>query len=220
VHVIRLTEEYMSWLHETGLFLDKVHKAEVLRRTVRGCQFSSTASRSRQNRIPFRPRDKQVPLKSVEGFICFRPRDKQVPLKPVEGFICFRPRDIQVPHKSVEGFICFRPRDKQVPLKPVEGFICFRPRLVIIRACIFIGKNNTTEVSRCATAKLYLVSLNDVTLVSYLSIYMLSQSGSINMLFTFFFSQPNSVATSLTYPGSDRSQFLAVILLILRAICV
>ena len=49
-------------------------QADVLGRTVRGCQLSSTASRRRQNRIPFRPRDKRVALKPVEGCICFRPR--------------------------------------------------------------------------------------------------------------------------------------------------
>ena len=69
-------------------------------------------------------------------------------------------------------------------------------------------------------AKLYLVSLNDVTLFSPLSINMFSQSGSINMLFTFFFNQTSSITMLLTDPCSYylRSQFLAVTLRIPIAI--
>jgi hypothetical protein len=49
---------------------------------------------------------------------------------------------------------------------------------------------------------------------------MFNQSGSINLLFTFFFSQSNSIAMFLTDPYSYLlgSQFLAVFLPILREI--
>ena len=51
-------------------------------------------------------------------------------------------------------------------------------------------------MSRCAAAKSYLVSLNGV-IFSPLSTYMLGQSGPINMLRTFSFSQSSSITVFL-----------------------
>jgi hypothetical protein len=62
-----------------------------------------------------------------------------------------------------------------------------------------------------------LVSLKDVTLISSLPTSILIQSASINILFTFPFQVRLGVSDSCSY--LLRSQFLAVILLSLRAIC-
>ena len=70
-------------------------------------------------------------------------------------------------------------------------YIRFRPRLLFMFT--FPSIKQHYRVSRYGAPKTYLVSLNEVTLFSSLFIKMFGQSGLINMLFTFFFSQSTSI---------------------------
>jgi hypothetical protein len=88
---------------------------------------------------------------------------------------------------AVVGGCPFRPRNKQVALKPTEVVSVFVHGCYTVHACILVSKNSNTDVSRYATAKSYLVSLIDVTLILSLPTNIFIQSASINILFTFPF---------------------------------
>lgn len=106
-----------------------------------------------------------------------------------QGALCWGFKSSSMATRTPQNYKLFRPRNTQVALKPVEVHIRSRPWLFFMFTCPSIKKKKQFRVSRYEAAKLYLVSMNNVTLFSSLSTNMFSLSGSINMLFTFFFSQ-------------------------------
>jgi hypothetical protein len=115
---------------------------------------------------------------------------------------------------TYKGDVNFRPRPvavfKIIPIfvHEINSWLSSQPKgvSVFVRGC-YSCSYPANKNSSYAAAKSYFVSLKDVTLFSPLSTNMFSQSSSI----TVFLTDPCSYLL--------RSLFLAVILLILRAIC-
>jgi len=111
------------------------------------------------------------------------------------------------------------PVEKEETLKPVEEYSFFRPPLLFM----FSSSSMTTTIPRCPgmSSPSQFGQLNDVTFI-FVSIHQhVSQSGSTDLSFTFFFSQSSSIPMFLTGPFSFllHWQFVALILLIARTKC-